>query len=89
MARGSLSPRASPIRGQPASRVASITARSLEPRPIPHTAHACILQKITHETTWSSPSSAMSGKICHFFQTRAGEGVAACGRSVRSWKDMQ
>eukprot|EP00966_Prymnesium_polylepis_P131775 3047603-Prymnesium_polylepis.1 len=27
--------------------------------------------------------------LSFFFQTRAGEGLAACGRSVCLWKDMQ
>eukprot|EP00966_Prymnesium_polylepis_P046611 1080220-Prymnesium_polylepis.1 len=29
------------------------------------------------------------GKSVIFPQTRAGEALAACGRSVRPWKDMQ
>eukprot|EP00966_Prymnesium_polylepis_P258786 5976887-Prymnesium_polylepis.1 len=37
----------------------------------------------------SNPGQRCLGKSVIFFQTRAGDGLAARGRSVRPWKDMQ
>eukprot|EP00966_Prymnesium_polylepis_P031810 740260-Prymnesium_polylepis.1 len=61
------------LRFSPARGRARSAARGARARTRAHPAGSRPLLK------WSSPRSAMSGKICHFFQTRAGEGLAACG----------